>query len=187
MARKYLPLSGDDTTLFVSNISGGKIYAYWRSNKAPNTARHITWCCGNSRAMGIWSDGDTMWASDQDDDKLYTYPLPDFVPPPDTLSVETVTDTMAVGQDRHYSAGSRLRHERAGGVAEGPRQPIQCNHVRASRRRLRPFPVDVLAPGNPVHGDSELRGDNEVRPGRLGPRGLPHRLCPGWPVSRPPA
>ena len=89
-------LWGDDTTLFVSNISGGKIYAYWRSNKAPNTARHITWCCGNSRAMGIWSDGDTMWASDQDDDKLYTYPLPDFVPPPDTLSVETVTDTMAV-------------------------------------------------------------------------------------------
>ena len=89
-------LWGDDTTLFVSNISGGKIYAYWRSNKAPNTARHITWCCGNSRAMGILSDGDTMWASDQDDDKLYTYPLPDFVPPPDTLSVETVTDTMAV-------------------------------------------------------------------------------------------
>ena len=37
-----------------------------------------------------------MWVSDEDDDKLYTYPLPDFVPPPDALSVEHVTDTMAL-------------------------------------------------------------------------------------------
>ena len=63
-------LWGDDTTLFVSNISGGRIYAYWLSNKAPNPARYISRCCGNDRAMGIWSDGSTMWVSDQDDDKI---------------------------------------------------------------------------------------------------------------------
>ena len=89
-------LWGDDTTLFVSNISGGRIYAYWFSNKAPNPPRYISRCCGNGRAMGIWSDGSTMWVSDQDDDKIYTYDLPDLVLPEDMLSVERVTDTMAV-------------------------------------------------------------------------------------------
>ena len=59
-------LWGDETTLFVSN-SSGRIYAYWRSTKAPNAAMYISLCCGNTRAFGIWSDGDTMWVSDEDE------------------------------------------------------------------------------------------------------------------------
>ena len=89
-------LWGDETTLFVSD-SSGEIYAYWRSNKAPNAARYISLCCGNAAPFGIWSDGSTMWVSDEEDDKIYAYALPDVVVPPETLlSMERVTDTMAL-------------------------------------------------------------------------------------------
>ena len=89
-------LWGDETTLFVSD-SSGEIYAYWRSNKAPNAARYISLCCGNAAPFGIWSDGSTMWVSDEDDDKIYAYALPDVVVPPETLlSMDRVTDTMAL-------------------------------------------------------------------------------------------
>ena len=85
----------DETTLFVSNFLD-RIYAYWRSTKAPNTPRYIELAASNDRARGIWSDGSTMWVSDSDDDKIYAYELPDVVLPEDTLSMERVTDTMAV-------------------------------------------------------------------------------------------
>ena len=90
-------LWANETTMFVANaFSPNRIYAYWRSNKAPNPDRYITLEAGNDRARGIWSDGSTMWVSDRADDKLYAYALPDAGPPPDTLSVEHVTDTMAL-------------------------------------------------------------------------------------------
>ena len=87
----------DEHTMFVANaFSPNRIFAYWRSNKAPDAARYIELASSNDRARGIWSDGTTMWVSDNDDAKIYAYALPDPVPPPDTLSVEHVTDTMAV-------------------------------------------------------------------------------------------
>ena len=94
-------LWGDGTTMFVANISArnNRIFAYWRSNRAPDATRYIELAPGNDRARGIWSDGSTMWVSDSDDDKLYAYELPDGSgprPPEDMLSVESVTDTMAL-------------------------------------------------------------------------------------------
>ena len=91
-------LWADETTIFVADWVDGKerIYAYWRSNKAPNPDRYITLSAENDRAVGIWSDGTTMWVADESDAKLYAYALPDAGPPPDTLSVEHVTDTMAL-------------------------------------------------------------------------------------------
>ena len=90
-------LWADGSTMFVANaFNPNRIYAYWRSNKAPNPDRYITLKAENDGARGIWSDGTTMWVSDTDDDKIYAYALPDAGPPPDTLSVEHVTDTMAL-------------------------------------------------------------------------------------------
>ena len=90
-------LWADGSTMFVANaFNPNRIYAYWRSNKAPNPDRYITLKAENDGARGIWSDGTTMWVSDTDDDKIYAYALPDAGPPPDTLSVENVTDTMAL-------------------------------------------------------------------------------------------
>ena len=88
-------LWADESTMFVANaFNPNRIYAYWRSNKAPNPDRYITLEAGNDRARGIWSDGTTMWVTDRDDDKIYAYELPEAGLPPDTLSVEHVTDTM---------------------------------------------------------------------------------------------
>ena len=87
-------LWADETTMFVSN-GWGRIFAYWRSSKAPNVPRYIS-IPNNSKAFGIWSDGDTMWVSDSGQDKIHAYALPDVVLPPDAVSVERVTDTMAL-------------------------------------------------------------------------------------------
>ena len=89
-------LWADETTMFVSDRSGAKVFAYWRSTKAPNTARYISLSGGNNLATGIWSDGSTIWVSDYADGKIYAYELPEPVLPEDTLSMERVTDTMAV-------------------------------------------------------------------------------------------
>ena len=87
----------DGTTMFVANAANiNRIFAYWRSNNAPNTARYIPLPTENNQAYGIWSDGSTMWVSDSGDAKIYAYELPDVVLPEDTLSMERVTDTMAV-------------------------------------------------------------------------------------------
>ena len=87
----------DETTMFVANaFAPNRIYAYWRSTKAPNTPRYIELAASNDQVRGIWSDGSTMWASDSDDAKIYAYELPEPVLPEDTLSMERVTDTMAV-------------------------------------------------------------------------------------------
>ena len=88
----------DETTMFVANaFAPNRIFAYWRSNKAPNPPRYIELAASNDRARGIWSDGSTMWVSDSDDAKIYAYELPEPVLPPETLlSMERVTDTMAV-------------------------------------------------------------------------------------------
>ena len=87
----------DETTMFVANsFAPNRIFAYWRSNKAPIAARHISLSAQNNRARGIWSDGSTMWVSDSGDAKLYAYALPDPVLPEGTLSMERVTDIMAL-------------------------------------------------------------------------------------------
>ena len=87
----------DETTMFVANaFAPNRIYAYWRSTKAPNTPRYIELAASNDQVRGIWSDGSTMWVSDSDDAKIYAYELPEPVLPEDTLSMERVTDTMAM-------------------------------------------------------------------------------------------
>ena len=93
-------LWADETTMFVANYgsaSNNRIFAYWISNKAPNPERYIELPAHNGQALGIWSDGTTMWVSDSGDAKIYAYDLPEPVLPPETLlSMERVTDTMAV-------------------------------------------------------------------------------------------
>ena len=87
----------DETTMFVGDTLGpNRIYAYWRSNKAPNAPRYIPPVAANDSGTGIWSDGSTMWVADNVDAKIYAYALPDLVVPEDVLSVESVTDTMAL-------------------------------------------------------------------------------------------
>ena len=89
-------LWGDGATIFVGDDDDDRIYAYWPSNSAPNPDRYISLSGANERSDGIWSDGDTIWVSDLDDGKIYVYALPASVAPPGTLSVEHVTDTMAL-------------------------------------------------------------------------------------------
>ena len=93
--REISGIWSDGTTMFVSDWGKKKIFTFWLSSKLPDTARNIA---VGVRPSGIWSDGTTMWVSSRDDAKIAAYALPDFVLPlPEaTLSMERVTDTMAV-------------------------------------------------------------------------------------------
>ncbi len=67
----------DGTTMWVTESSNKKIYAYnlstkaWDSDKDFNTLD----AAGNVRPAGIWSDGTTMWVADSSDETIYAYNL----------------------------------------------------------------------------------------------------------------
>ena len=67
----------DGTTVWVSNTSVGKIYAYDRATKQRNSAKDFDGLrlAGNDSPHGIWSDEKTMWVADREDDKMYAYDL----------------------------------------------------------------------------------------------------------------
>ncbi|WP_420626680.1 cadherin-like beta sandwich domain-containing protein [Candidatus Poriferisodalis sp.] len=70
-------LWSDGTTMWVSDLADGKIYAYDLNAKSRQPSKDLNTLkkAGNSRPAGLWSDGTTMWVSDDDDDKIYAYDL----------------------------------------------------------------------------------------------------------------
>ena len=89
----------DGTTMFVADSVKKKIFAFWLSTKLPDPDRDINFQDVDVGVgpSGIWSDGSTMWVSSAGHAKIYAFELPDESgPPPDTLSVEHVTDTTAL-------------------------------------------------------------------------------------------
>ena len=67
----------DRDTMWVSDKTDGKIYAYSMSTKARDLSEDFDTldAAGNNDPTGIWSYGNTMWVADSTDDKLYAYNL----------------------------------------------------------------------------------------------------------------
>ena len=61
-------LWSDGTTMWVTNWSGGKIYAYNLSTKArdPDNDFNTLIAAGNENPSGLWSDGTTLWSGSLD-------------------------------------------------------------------------------------------------------------------------
>ena len=73
---------GNATHVYVAHWLDPKIYAYSRSDGSRAESKDITLdrntrgeALSNEHTRGIWSDGTTLWALDQVDEKLYVYPL----------------------------------------------------------------------------------------------------------------
>ena len=71
-------LWSDGTTLWVTDFTDAKIYAYNLSTKArdPNNDFNTLQAAGNNTPSGLWSDGSTMWVTnfnDATDAKIYAY------------------------------------------------------------------------------------------------------------------
>ena len=95
----------DGTDIFVSDMSDGKVYAYWRTFKQPNPGRDFqlaplqTASDQGRGPRGVWSDGSTMWVADRGTGKIYAYALPPLRTPLNfrsRVSVERVTETTAI-------------------------------------------------------------------------------------------
>ena len=71
----------DGTTMWVSDSSEDKLYAYGMSDKAHDASKDFNTliAAGNETPTGIWSDGTTMWVADWTDHKLYAYRMTDKV------------------------------------------------------------------------------------------------------------
>ena len=67
----------DDTTMWVADGRGDKIYAYTLSTKERDEGKDFNTlkAAGNRDPRGMWSDGATMWVSDWIDEKIYAYNL----------------------------------------------------------------------------------------------------------------
>ena len=95
----------DETDIFVADMNDGRVYAYWRNYKLPNSRRDIQLdplqiASDTDRGpRGIWSDGTTMWVADRGTGNIYAYNLPPIQSPltfRSRVSVERVTDTTAI-------------------------------------------------------------------------------------------
>ena len=65
----------DDTTMWVVDRDGRKVYAYALDGGARRTDRELDLHSDNTEAWGIWSDQTTLWVLDYVDDKVYAYAL----------------------------------------------------------------------------------------------------------------
>ena len=72
-------LWGNDTTIYVADKGGGKIYAYDLKNKAAVPANGFNMLEGMTTPWGIWSDGTNMWAVEtlQRAEKILAYRMSD--------------------------------------------------------------------------------------------------------------
>ena len=68
-------LWSDGTTLWVSDTSAGKIFAYNLENREQEIGNNFEMlsAAGNNSPTGIWSDGTTMWVADASEKRIYAY------------------------------------------------------------------------------------------------------------------
>ena len=75
----------DGITIWVSDDGAKRLFAYEFDDEALNRNEDLEFTfrsllkAGNGAARGIWSDGDVMFVVDEQDDKVYTYNLPDAI------------------------------------------------------------------------------------------------------------
>ena len=62
--------------MWVTNLSG-RLFAYDLATMARDSGKDVASLAGagNRNANGMWSNGTTMWVSDDADDKIYAYDL----------------------------------------------------------------------------------------------------------------
>ena len=70
-------LWGDDTTLWVSDLTDKKVYAYQLTDLLHDPQKDFALHADNNRAGDIWSNGTILWVTDYDDNKLYAYRMSD--------------------------------------------------------------------------------------------------------------
>ena len=70
-------LWSDGATMWVSDSTDDKIYAYNLATKARDSGKEFNTlqAAENTDPTGIWSDSATMWVADSGDDKIYAYNL----------------------------------------------------------------------------------------------------------------
>ena len=72
-------LWSDGNTMWVSDRTDDKIYAYDMESKGRVPGKDIDLCpgfiCSNGAATGIWSDETTMWVADRGDHRIYAYDM----------------------------------------------------------------------------------------------------------------
>ncbi len=73
----------DGVTIWVSDDGAKRLFAYEFEDTAMTRNEDLEFTfralrkAGNGNARGIWSDGDVMYVADEQDDKVYSYNIPD--------------------------------------------------------------------------------------------------------------
>ena len=102
-------LWSDGETMWVSDWTNDKVYAYNMANQARDSAKDINNLAshGNDTPSGIWSDGEVIWVTDWTDNKLYAYELHDADGDGNRNERISGSDiTLATGNDKPYGIWS---------------------------------------------------------------------------------
>ena len=92
-----LGIWSDGVTMWVSNNTHDKVFAYTLATKMPDTSKEFNTHLDNGTPVGLWSDGETIWVGDGSDDKVYAYYMRGVggLVPDKELSVTGITGTSA--------------------------------------------------------------------------------------------
>ena len=93
---------GDDHTIWVSDYTVGKVFAYRLSDgtRLPGKDYVTLKAAGNDEPTAMWSNGNKMWIGDYNDAKLYAYYA---FPPELALTVTGIGETTATLRLLNYS------------------------------------------------------------------------------------
>ena len=106
-------LWSDGATMFVTDSSDDKVFAYKLSDESQDSDKNITLDSENADPRGLWFDGRVLWVADNINGRLYVYDLRGAQP----------DNTPAVGEPVVRSAFSTDVYTASVGVANGPPPP----------------------------------------------------------------
>ena len=132
-------LWGDDTTLWVSDLTDQKVYAYHINNLRRDRDKDFALHADNDRAGDMWSNGTILWVTDYDDNKLYAYRMSDGSHQP---TRDIALDAANTNPEGVWSDGTTMWVSDSG---DEKVYAYTLTRVGANRNATRDF---NLAPGN---------------------------------------
>ena len=68
-------LWSDGTTMWVSDVVDGKLYAYTMATRTRDSSKDLELHADNESPFGIWADDDQMWVLDTEKHHIYVYSM----------------------------------------------------------------------------------------------------------------
>ena len=119
-------LWSDGETLWVSDVAGGRVYAYGLQDGVRQRERDIaTAASGNGSPTGLWSNGETLWVGDSAAPRVFAYGLAGERRESRDITLGSALASDLWGDGETLWVLDDLRRLRAYSLADGARRPAR--------------------------------------------------------------